>query len=171
MCPYRGELEEQRGTSFLRPSPPLTFPVGSIVWFLSVASGMIERMFVSISENLEDVTPGAVLARVLESLDFEHVSPFDLVRVLKAQRRQVAHYQAASCWSMDRLVDVYRHSDRGDNPKDLEWGVVVRPGILGDSRVWKDESYGTRDHVGETDHTAVYEGGEGWGGSSGFPAS
>ena len=41
----------------------------------------------------------------------------------KAQRRQVAHYQAASCWSMDRLVDVYRHSDGGDNPKDLEWGV------------------------------------------------
>ncbi|MGA9596484.1 MAG: DUF222 domain-containing protein, partial [Acidimicrobiia bacterium] len=80
-------------------------------------------MFASISENPEEITPGAGLARVLELLDYEHVSPFDLVRVLKAQQRQVAHYQAASCWSMDRLVSVYQHSDRGDDPKDLEWGV------------------------------------------------
>lgn len=38
--------------------------------------------------------------------------------------------------------------------------MLVRPGILGDSRVWKDESYGKRDHVGKADDTAVYERGE-----------
>ena len=65
-----------------------------------------------------------------------------------------------ACRSTDQKVGDSSSSGRatgGILAKQGVDGLVVRPGILGDSRVWKDESYGTRDHVGKTDHTAVYE--------------
>lgn len=65
-------------------------------------------------ENLEAIPPGPELAAVLASLDYDRLSPYDLVRVLGAQQRQAAHYQAASYWTMDRIVTAYQ------NPHDLE---------------------------------------------------
>ncbi len=47
---------------------------------------------------------------------------------------------------------------------------LVRPGILGDSRVWKDESHVNRNHTRKADDASVYETGEGSGGSSRFRA-
>jgi hypothetical protein len=44
--------------------------------------------------GLEELPAGAVLAGVLEGLDPARVSPFDTVRLVAAQRRQLAHQQA-----------------------------------------------------------------------------
>jgi hypothetical protein len=82
-----------------------------------------KSLCVSVPPNLEEIPAGAELASVLESLDYDSLSPFDLVRVLKAQQRLVAHYQAASYWSMDRLVTAYQNPDDLEDPKDMGWAV------------------------------------------------
>ncbi len=53
------------------------------------------------------MTPGAELGALLATLDYERLSPHDLVRVLRAQQRQASHYQAASYWTMERIVAAY----------------------------------------------------------------
>ena len=59
--------------------------------------------------DLEAMQPGAELGAALASLDYDRVSPHDLVRVLRAQQRQVSHYQAASYWTMNRIVSAYEN--------------------------------------------------------------
>ena len=57
-----------------------------------------------VPDNLETLAPGAELGAQLAMLDYERLSPHDLVRVLKAQQRQASHYQAASYWTMRSIV-------------------------------------------------------------------
>ncbi len=82
-------------------------------------------------DGFDEIPPGAELASVLGSLDYDRLSPHDLVRVLQAQQRQVAHYQAASYWSMDRLVTAYQNPDDLESAKGLDWafdGAVAEIG-------------------------------------------
>ncbi|MDJ0954243.1 MAG: DUF222 domain-containing protein [Acidimicrobiia bacterium] len=66
----------------------------------------------TIPENLEDIPPGADLARVLDSLDWERLSDHDLIRVLQAQDRLVSHYQAGRAWTIDEITQRYQEGDR-----------------------------------------------------------
>jgi len=84
---------------------------------------MFGQAYHDVPSDLEEIPAGAELASVLEALDYDRLSPFDLVRVLQAQQRLVAHYQAASYWSMDRLVTAYQNPDDLEHPKDLGWAV------------------------------------------------
>ena len=74
-------------------------------------------------ENLEQIPPGPELARVLAALRYDSLSPHDLVRVLRAQQRQVAHYQAASYWTMDQIVTAYQSPDDLEDAFDLNRAV------------------------------------------------
>ena len=60
-----------------------------------------------VPENLEEIPPGAALARVLESLDWDRLSDHDLVRVLQAQDRQVSYYQAGRAWTINEITRMY----------------------------------------------------------------
>lgn len=62
----------------------------------------------SLPDNLEDIPSGAELAAVLESLDWEQLSAYDVIRALQAQQRQIAHYEAGSAWSVNRVVEAYQ---------------------------------------------------------------
>jgi hypothetical protein len=69
------------------------------VWYLSVCSDLVKRMFetrqrAAIPDDLETIDPGPELAAVLAGLDWDAITGRDLIRVLQAQQRQVAHYQA-----------------------------------------------------------------------------
>lgn len=68
-----------------------------------------------VPENLEQIPPGAELARVLESLDWGRLSDHDLVRVLQAQDRQVSHYQAGRAWSINQVAERYQEGCRDDS--------------------------------------------------------
>ncbi|NNC92800.1 MAG: DUF222 domain-containing protein, partial [Acidimicrobiia bacterium] len=73
-------------------------------------------MFVSdVPQNLEEIPPGAELARVLEALDWEHLSDHDLIRVLQAQARQTAHYQAGQAWTINKVAERYQEGYRQDS--------------------------------------------------------
>jgi len=67
----------------------------------------------AVPENLEQIPAGAELGRVLASLSWERLSGGDLVRVLQAQDRQVAHYQAGRAWTMNQIVAEYEEMGRG----------------------------------------------------------
>ncbi|GLZ48715.1 hypothetical protein Acsp06_49000 [Actinomycetospora sp. NBRC 106375] len=55
---------------------------------------MFDTAFQEVPAGLEETPAGAALSAVLERLDPERVSPYDTMRVLAAQRRQLAHQQA-----------------------------------------------------------------------------
>ena len=55
---------------------------------------MFESGWQVVPAGLEELPAGAALAAVLEGLDPARVSPFDTVRLVAAQRRQLAHQQA-----------------------------------------------------------------------------
>ena len=106
-------------------SASLIFPPAD-PFFLSGAVDTIERMFgkmkSQVPSDLDDAAPGAELGAMLAALDYDRLSPHDLVRVLRAQQRQVSHYQAASYWTMDSIVTAYE--DPGsDAPRDLELAI------------------------------------------------
>ncbi len=63
----------------------------------------------NVPENIEDIPPGAELAQVLASLDWECLSDHDLIRVLKAQDRQISHYEAGRAWTINEVAA--RHQD------------------------------------------------------------
>jgi hypothetical protein len=73
---------------------------------------MFDTMF--IPSDLETMAPGAELAEVLASLDWESLSEPDLIRILRAQQRQVSHYQAGSYWAMNKIVAAYEGVDVSD---------------------------------------------------------
>ncbi len=83
---------------------------------------MFDMMTVQVPSDLEEITPGHDLGSVLASLDCDRLSPHDMVRVLQAQQRQVSHYQAASYWTMDRIVDVFEDPE-SDQTRELEQAV------------------------------------------------
>ena len=61
-----------------------------------------------VPENLEQIQPGEELGRVLACLDFEHLPDYELIRVIQAQDRQIAHYQAGRAWSMNQIATRYQ---------------------------------------------------------------
>lgn len=65
---------------------------------MSGVGGIIEHMFEDdfqeVPAGLEELPAGAGLAVVLERIDPTRVSPYDTVRLVAAQRRQLAHQQA-----------------------------------------------------------------------------
>jgi len=69
----------------------------------------------SVPPDLEEIRPGADLGLVLASLDWERLSDRDLIRVMKAQDRQISHYQAGKCWSIDKITERYQHPYRVDS--------------------------------------------------------
>ena len=68
-----------------------------------------------VPENIDEIAPGAELGRVLASLDWDRLSGHDLIRVLRAQDRQVSHYQAGRCWTMTKVVEAYEDNVREDS--------------------------------------------------------
>jgi hypothetical protein len=72
-------------------------------------------MFDRVPDNLETIPPGPELARVLGDVDWEHLSGYNLVRVLQAQDRQISHYEAARCWTMERIVAIYQDGCRDES--------------------------------------------------------
>jgi hypothetical protein len=66
----------------------------------------------TVPENLEDIPPGAELGLVLTSLDWDRLSDYDLVRALKAQARQVSHYQAGMAWTINKVTERYQQRCR-----------------------------------------------------------
>jgi hypothetical protein len=69
-----------------------------------------------VPKNLELIPPGAVLAAMLDDMDLEMCSDHDRVRVLQAQERMKAHYQAKSYQSMSAIADIM--SKRVDDSDD-----------------------------------------------------
>ncbi len=80
---------------------------------------MFDHLKSALPPDLEEIAPGAQLGAVLAMLDYDELSSHDLVRVLKAQQRQAAHYQAASYWTMNEIVSIYEDPDSAD-PRDIE---------------------------------------------------
>jgi hypothetical protein len=74
-----------------------------------------DSLCLSVPPDLEGIMPGAELGLVLASLDWERLSDHDLIRVMKAQDRQISHYQAGKCWSIDRITERYQHRYRVDS--------------------------------------------------------
>jgi hypothetical protein len=64
----------------------------------------------SIPDNLDEMAPGQELGAILEGLDVSRLNGHDLVVVLAAQARQVAHLQAKMYASMAAIA----HSPAGD---------------------------------------------------------
>ncbi len=62
-----------------------------------------------VPDNLKDIPPGPQLAAVLAGVDWEHLSGYNLIRVLQAQDRQISHYQAGRCWTIEKIVAIYQH--------------------------------------------------------------
>jgi hypothetical protein len=48
----------------------------------------------SLPHNLDDVTPGPFLGAILSSIDLSRLGGHDVITVMKAHQRQVAHHQA-----------------------------------------------------------------------------
>jgi hypothetical protein len=65
-----------------------------------------------VPENIDDLAPGPDMALVLASLDWDRLSDHDLIRVLKAQDRQVSHYQAGRAWTIDKVAERYQDGYR-----------------------------------------------------------
>jgi hypothetical protein len=84
---------------------------------MSVAVGIIERMFATLSDTtpqfqtipagLDAMEPGPRLAAYLWGIDVERVSEYDRVVVLRAHERMLAHHQAESWRAMRAVVDAY----------------------------------------------------------------
>lgn len=53
------------------------------------------------------MAPGPGLAAALAELDWGHLSHRDLIAVLRAQQRLVAHHQAGLLWTINEIVDRY----------------------------------------------------------------
>lgn len=71
---------------------------------------MVEHMFDTIiPENLDEIPPGPELALALASLDWDELSDYDLILALKAQDRQVSHYQAGRAWTINKVAERYQY--------------------------------------------------------------
>ncbi len=68
-----------------------------------------------LSSDFEEIPPGAELASVLGLLDWSQLSDHDLVRAMQAQQRQISHYQAGLCWSMNEVTERYQRPYREDS--------------------------------------------------------
>ncbi len=77
----------------------------------------------SVPDNLEDIPPGTDLARVLDAIDWERLSEHDLIRVLRAQDRQISHYQAGRAWSIDEVARRYQEGYREGSFED---GIAIK---------------------------------------------
>src|SRR4051812_43047071 len=55
---------------------------------------MFDDAYQEVPAGLEETPAGAALGALLERLDPERVSPYDTVRLVVAQRRQLAHQQS-----------------------------------------------------------------------------
>lgn len=66
--------------------------------------------------DIDSVPPGPLLAVLLEAVDRSRLNGYDLVRLLKARERQLAHAQAAS---MSDMVEI-SHAAPGDAESGLE---------------------------------------------------
>lgn len=65
--------------------------------------------------DFEEIPPGAELASVLGLLDWSQLSDHDLIRAMQAQQRQISHYQAGLCWSMNEVTERYQRPYREDS--------------------------------------------------------
>ncbi|WP_433784862.1 hypothetical protein ACQPX6_01140 [Actinomycetospora sp. CA-101289] len=77
---------------------------------------MFEDGWQVVPAGVEELPAGAALAAVLEGLDPARVSPFDTVRLVAAQRRQLAHQQAVfhACAREAALADPGAPGGRAD---------------------------------------------------------
>jgi len=58
-----------------------------------------------IPDNLEEIPAGRELALALAALDWDALSDYDLIRALRAQDRQVSHYQAGRAWTINKVAE------------------------------------------------------------------
>ncbi|MDJ0924330.1 MAG: DUF222 domain-containing protein, partial [Acidimicrobiia bacterium] len=68
----------------------------------------------AVPEGLRSVAPGEELARLLAQVEWDRLTPRELVVVLQAQQRQVAHYQAGQYWTVNQVVSAYEDLDCDD---------------------------------------------------------
>ena len=68
--------------------------------------------------GLAEASPGEELGALLAEVDWDRLAPADLVVVLRAQQRQIAHYQAGLHWTANRIVAAYEDSDQ-EGPMEL----------------------------------------------------
>jgi Domain of unknown function (DUF222)/HNH endonuclease len=68
---------------------------------------MFDRDLASIPAGLDDLEPGPELARLLEEIDVERVSPYDRIVVLRAEDRMVSHHQARKYQAMAAVADAF----------------------------------------------------------------
>jgi hypothetical protein len=81
------------------------------------------RQLAAIPDDLEAIDPGPELAAVLAGLDWDRITGRDLIRVLQAQQRQVAHYQAGLHWTMHQVVAHYEAV--ADDDHDLQGEAAI----------------------------------------------
>ena len=75
-------------------------------------------------DDLDEVPPGPDLARVLAGVDRSRCGGDDLVSLLRARNRQLAHEQAQLLADMVEMAQVGMRSRWGDF---LSEGIVARP--------------------------------------------
>jgi hypothetical protein len=75
---------------------------------------MFDNVGTGVPADLESIPPGPKLGAALAALDWDRLSDHDLVRVLRAQERQVAHYKAGSLWTMNQIVHRYENLAEDD---------------------------------------------------------
>ena len=84
--------------------------------------------------GLEEMPPGPELARVLAGIDLDSLSGFDLVVVMAAQARQVAHHQAELLATVARVAQASSEAsalvadDDGEFAADEIRAALVSPG-------------------------------------------
>jgi len=81
------------------------------------------RQRVAIPDDLEAMAPGPELAAVLSELEWDRITGYDLIRVLKAQQRQIAYYQAGLHWTMNQVVT--RYEAVADDDHDLTGEAAI----------------------------------------------
>jgi len=118
-----------------RRSPERSKILQTGVWILSVGSCSVERMFDSellpsnsdlldpesaddqgLPADLESIPPGLLLAVILSSVDRDRLSGYDRVRVLKANARMVAHFQARLYADIQSVSDSVSELEYLDDP-------------------------------------------------------
>lgn len=87
------------------------------VW---LAADPIARAASELPIDLEGIPAGAELAQVVGSVDRSKLSGYDLVRLLKAQERLAAHYQAEGMVSMVDISHIHP-TEYGPMSMELEW--------------------------------------------------